>query len=69
MPDRKAVSKRLPTVSQVAHWITFKEEQRLDWQQQYLPQLCEADPEIAQAYELIQSFTTMLTRPTGRTLG
>ena len=25
--------KRPPTASQVAHWITFKEEQRLDWQQ------------------------------------
>ena len=36
--------RRLP--SQVAHWMTFKEDQRLDWQQKYLTQLCEADPEI-----------------------
>ncbi len=42
----KAVPKRPPTACQVAHWITFKEEQRLEWQQKYLPQLCEADPRI-----------------------
>jgi transposase len=35
--------KRPPTASQVAHWMTFKEEQRLDWQKKYLTQLCEAD--------------------------
>lgn len=56
----QAPPKRPPTASQVAHWITFKEEQRLDWQQRYLTQLCEADPHIAQTYELIQEFTTML---------
>jgi transposase len=56
----QAPPKRPPTASQVAHWITFKEEQRLDWQQRYLTQLCEADPQIAQTYELIQEFTTML---------
>ena len=27
----KAPPKRPPTASQVAHWITFKEEQRLEW--------------------------------------
>jgi len=32
----KAPAKRPPTASQMAHWITFKEEQRLDWQQSYL---------------------------------
>jgi Transposase and inactivated derivatives len=60
--------KRPPTASQVAHWITFKEEQRLDWQQKYLIQLCEADPDIAQAYELIQDFTTMLRERQGERL-
>ena len=38
--------KRPPSASQVAHWITFTEEQRLDWQQKYLTQLWEADQEI-----------------------
>ncbi|MDQ2904329.1 MAG: ISL3 family transposase [Chloroflexota bacterium] len=52
--------KRPPTALQVAHWMTFKEDQRLDWQQTYLTRLCEEDPQIAQTYELIQEFTTML---------
>src|SRR5437588_1580064 len=56
----QAPPKRPPTASQVAHWITFKEEQRLEWQQSYLTQLCEKDPQIAQTYELIQEFTTLL---------
>jgi transposase len=43
----------------VAHWITFKEDQRLEWQQKYLTQLCEADQEIRAANELIQEFTSM----------
>jgi len=64
----KAPPKRPPTASQVAHWITFKEEQRLDWQRKYLTQLCEADPQIAQTYELIQSFTTMLRERQGQRL-
>lgn len=64
----KAPPKRPPTASQVAHWITFKEEQRLDWQQRYLTQLCEADPQIAQTYELIQEFTTMLRERKGERL-
>jgi len=34
----KVAPKRPPTASPVAHWITFKEDQRLDWQQQYLTQ-------------------------------
>jgi transposase len=38
--------KRPPTALQVAHWITFKQEQRLVWQQEYLTRLCEADPQI-----------------------
>jgi transposase len=64
----KAVPKRPPTASQVAHWITFKEDQRLEWQQQYLTQLCASDPEIAQAYELIETFTTMLRERQGERL-
>lgn len=61
----KTVPKRPPTASQVAHWITFKEEQRLDWQQKYLTQLCEADQEIRAANELIQEFTSMLRERQG----
>jgi transposase len=61
----KTVPKRPPTASQVAHWITFKEEQRLDWQQKYLTQLCEADQEIRAANELIQDFTSMLRERQG----
>jgi transposase len=57
--------KRPPTACQVAHWITFKEDQRLVWPQEYLTQLCEAEQEIAQTYELIQSFTTMLREREG----
>ena len=64
-PLVKAPPRRPPTASQVAHWITFKEEQRLDWQQNYLTQLCEADPQIAQASALITEFTTMLRERTG----
>jgi transposase len=56
----QAPPKRPPSASQVAHWITFKEEQRLDWQQKYLTQLCEADQEIAEAFALVTDFTTML---------
>jgi transposase len=64
----KAPPKRPPTASQVAHWITFKEEQRLDWQQTYLIQLCDADPQIAQTYEWIQEFTTLLREREGERL-
>ncbi len=60
--------RRPPTASQVAHWITFKEEQRRDWQQRYLTQLCEADQEIREAYELITDFTTMLRERQGERL-
>ena len=60
--------KRPPTALQVAHWMTFKEEQRLDWQQTYLTQLCQADLQIAQTYELIQAFTTMLRERQGERL-
>lgn len=57
--------KRPPTALQIAHWMTFKEDQRLDWQQTYLTHLCETDPQIAQTYELIQEFTTMLREREG----
>jgi transposase len=61
----KAPPRRPPTVSQVAHWITFKEEQRLEWQQKHLIHLCEADQEIREANLLIQEFTTMLRERKG----
>ena len=57
--------KRPPTALQVAHWMTFKQEQRLDWQQTYLTQLCEADPHIAQTYELMRECSTMLREREG----
>ena len=61
----KEPPKRPPTASQVAHWITFKEEQRLEWQKKYLSQLCEEDQEIREANELIQEFTTILRERKG----
>ena len=61
----QAPPRRPPTASQVAHWITFKEDQRLEWQKQYLSHLCEADQEIREANELIQEFTTMLRERKG----
>lgn len=64
----EAEQKRPPTALQVAHWMTFKEEQRLEWQQTYLDQLCQADRQIAQTYELIQEFTTMLRERRGEEL-
>ncbi len=61
----KAPAKRPPTASQVAHWITFKEDQCLEWQKKYLAQLCETDQEIREANELIQEFTAMLRERKG----
>jgi transposase len=49
----------------VAHWITFKEDQRLEWQKKYLTQLSEADQEIRDANGLIQEFTTILRERKG----
>jgi hypothetical protein len=60
--------KRPPTALQIAHWMTFKEEQRLEWQQSCLTQLCEKDSQIAQTYELIQEFTSMLREREGERL-
>src|SRR5436190_49940 len=69
MVNREQVkAKRPPTARQVAHWMTFKHEQRLDWQQSYLTQLCEKDQEIAQTYQLIQRFTMMLREREGERL-
>ena len=69
MVNREEVkTKRPPTARQVAHWMTFKQEQRLDWQQSYLDRLCQQDQQIAQTYELIQEFTTMLRERKGERL-
>ena len=63
-PD-EGKKKRPPTALQVAHWITFKEEQRLDWQKEFLSRLCQADQEVQETYELIQFLTTMLRERQG----
>jgi transposase len=63
-----APPRRPPSASQVAHWVTFKEDQRLDWQKKYLTQLCEADQEIREAYDLVTDFTTMLRERQGERL-
>ncbi len=60
--------KRPPTARQVAVWATCKKEKRLEWQQNYLTLLCERDPQIAQTYEVIQEFTTMLREREGEHL-
>ena len=60
--------KRPPTALQVAHWMTFKEGQRLEWQKDYLSRLCETDPQIRETYELIQEFTTMVRERKGERL-
>lgn len=63
------VKKKRPlTARQVAHWMTFKEEQRLDWQQNYLDQLCQQDEQIAQTSQLMEEFTTMLRELKGQYL-
>ena len=66
-PD-EGKKKRPPTALQVAHWVTFREEQRLDWQKQFLSRLCQADQEVQETYELIQLFTTMLRERQGERL-
>jgi transposase len=66
-PD-EGKKKRPPTALQVAHWITFREDQRFEWQKAYLARLCQTDQEIAKTYELIQDFTTMLRERQGEQL-
>ena len=66
-PD-EGKKKRPPTALQVAHWMTFKEEQRLEWQKADLSRLCETDPQIRETYELIQEFTTRVRERTGERL-
>ena len=47
----------------------LREEQRLDWQKDYLKLVSvETDQEIAHTYELIQDFTTMLRERQGEQL-
>jgi len=48
--------------------MTFKEEQRLDWQQSYIDQRGPQDPQIALTYELMKEFTTMLREREGEHL-
>lgn len=59
---------RPPTALQVARWMTFTKEQRLDWQNTYITRLCEADPVLAQICTLVQDFTTMLRERQGERL-
>ncbi|GHO48892.1 transposase [Ktedonospora formicarum] len=65
---KDAQVRRPPTALQVARWMTFTEEQRLDWQNAYLARLCEADPMIAQTFTLLQAFATMLRERQGARL-
>ena len=67
-PPVQVPPRRPPSASQVAHWITLKEEQQLDWQKKYLTQLCEADQEIREAHELVTDFTTMVRERQGERL-
>jgi len=59
---------RPPTALQVARWMTFTKEQRLDWQNSYLTRLCEADPIMDQLFLLVQDFATMLRERQGERL-
>lgn len=63
-----AQQRRPPTALQVARLMTFTEEQRLDWQNAYLTRLGHADPVIAQTFELVQDFATMLRERQGERL-
>jgi len=60
--------KRPPTALQVARWMTFTKEQRLGWQNDFLTRLCQADPLIAQTFDLMQEFATMLRERKGERL-
>ncbi len=57
-----------PTARPIAQWITFKEEQRLEWQKDSLTRLCGAEPQIRKAAEVIQEFTALLRERQGARL-
>ncbi len=48
--------------------VVARPEQRSAWQQAYLARLCERDPAIQQAYDLAQSFVTMVRHRMGTRL-
>jgi transposase len=58
-------TKRPPSARQVARWMTLPAERRLDWQNAYLPRLCQDHPVIARTAELMLSFATMLRERQG----
>lgn len=57
--------KRGPTPLQVARWMTFTTQQRLDWQNDSLTRLCQAAPLIQETCDLMQQFATMLRERQG----
>ncbi len=61
----EAEQRRPPTALHVARLMTLTDEQRVDWQKTYLTRLCQADPVIAQTYDLVQDFTIMLRERQG----
>ena len=58
-PD-EGKKKRPPTALQVAHWITFKEEQRLEWQKVYAQASLRDRSRIAHTYEHSRTLLPML---------
>ncbi len=68
MSKKDAKPHRPPTALQVARWMTFTKEQRLDWQNTYLTRLCEAEPVMDQLFLLVQDFATMLRERQGERL-
>jgi len=59
---------RPPAAWQGAHGMTVKAEHRLDWQQQYVTQVCEADQEIQEAPALVTDFPSLLRERPGERL-
>jgi transposase len=68
MSLEEASKPRLPTALQVARWMTLTNEQRLDWQNEYLARLCQADVAVARSYDLTQEFAQMLRERQGERL-
>lgn len=64
----EAKQQRLPTALQVARWMTLTNEQRLDWQNEYLARLCQADGVVARTYDLTQEFAHLLRERQGERL-